>query len=211
MRDIHRIWNDLVTRFPATGLWPLIMELEIEPEEMGEIFIEPRPLGSRSAQSILAAWWDYSTDGDEEMLENVEPFGRRFPGLARVEPSVHREIPFGAVAELRGHLGLVAVTRPADALAVTGWSGAANYDADPGEQSTVLRSWEDRFDAYLVGLAWDTVQLAIGRPARDRATARAIAAEHYAFCPDNVDQGVGSVKDYAEDLIDAPIWPFWWD
>jgi hypothetical protein len=42
-------------------------------------------------------------------------------------------------------------------------------------------------------------------------SATAIAAEHYAFCPDNVDQGVGSIGEYAESLVDADLWPFWWD
>jgi hypothetical protein len=76
----------------------------------------------------------------------------------------------------------VAVNRPADVLDAIGWQGAANYDGDPLDMSTVLRSWEVRFDAYLVGLTTDTLTLAVGRPPRDLASALAIAAEHYAFC-----------------------------
>ena len=53
--------------------------------------------------------------------------------------------------------------------------------------------------------------LAVGRPARDLASATAIAAEHLAFCPDNIDQGPGSIREYAPLLVNAPIWPFWWD
>ena len=115
------------------------------------------------------------------------------------------------VATLSGHLGLVAVNRPADILDAVGWMGAANYDGDPLDMTTVLRSWELRFDAYVVGLGTDTLTLAVGRPARDLASATAIAAEHYAFCPDNVQQGVGTIQEYAETLVDAELWPFWWD
>jgi hypothetical protein len=86
-----------------------------------------------------------------------------------------------------------------------------NYDGDPLDMSTVLRSWELRFDAYLVDLGTDTMTLAVGRPPRDLASATAIAAEHYAFCPDNIDQGVGSIREYADSLVNESAWPFWWD
>jgi hypothetical protein len=65
--------------------------------------------------------------------------------------------------------------------------------------------------AYLVGLGPDTMTLAVGRPPRDLALATAIAGEHYAFCPDNVRQGVGSIREYARLLADQQLWPFWWD
>jgi hypothetical protein len=68
-----------------------------------------------------------------------------------------------------------------------------------------------RFDAYVVGMGTDTLVLAVGRPPRDLASATAIAAEHYAFCPDNIQQGVGTIREYAESLVDETLWPFWWD
>ena len=130
------------------------------------------------------------------------PVGRRGNDPRRFAPLVR---------DMRGHLGLVAVKRPADAIGAIGWMGAANYDADPFEQSLVLQSWEDRFDAYLVGLGPDTLELAVARPPRDRTAAMPIAAEHFAFCPDNIWQGVGSMQPYAAELAGADRWPFWWD
>ncbi|MFD8883716.1 DUF4253 domain-containing protein [Streptomyces erythrochromogenes] len=39
-----------------------------------------------------------------------------------------------------------------------------------------------------------------------------IAAEHFAFCPDNVWQGAHPpLAAYAEHLIDLNCWEFWWD
>jgi hypothetical protein len=32
-----------------------------------------------------------------------------------------------------------------------------------------------------------------------------------AFCPDNIWQGVGTVREYAEGLVRAEQWGFWWD
>jgi hypothetical protein len=37
-----------------------------------------------------------------------------------------------------------------------------------------------------------------------------IAAEHFAMCPDNI-QGAGSIKKYANALVDQSFWMFWWD
>ncbi|MEV4704749.1 DUF4253 domain-containing protein [Actinoplanes sp. NPDC049316] len=38
-----------------------------------------------------------------------------------------------------------------------------------------------------------------------------MAAEHFAFCPDNVWQGVGTLTAYADQLVNAPMWSLWWD
>jgi hypothetical protein len=38
-----------------------------------------------------------------------------------------------------------------------------------------------------------------------------VAAEHLAFCPDNVDGSVHELAEYAEQLIGAHSWTFWWD
>ena len=208
--DLATLWRHLASAFSTTGLWPLIMALEMEPDGMAEIFFEPSTAGGSSARAVLANWWTEST-ADGEDTDAQAPFGRRFPGLAQPTPGDRPSDLDDRVAGQTGHLGLVAARRPADVLAVTGWTGAANYDADPGDQSTVLRSWEERFDAYLVGLGWDTVHVAVGRPPRDRDHATAIAAEHLAFCPDNIWQGPGSIRAYHEELIDAPVWGFWWD
>lgn len=212
MDDVARAWRDLAGAFSETGLWPLVMELEIEPDEMSEIFFEPAEIGARTPATILRAWWSSGLAGDPEAdRDALAPHGRHFPGLAG-RTAGEAPLPIiSQVASLSGHLGIVAVSRPADVLGVTGWTGAANYDLDPGDQSTVLRSWEDRFDAYVVGLGWDTITLGVGRPPRDMRSATAIAAEHYAFCPDNVDQGAGSIREYSELLVGEKLWPFWWD
>jgi hypothetical protein len=148
---------------------------------------------------------------DEYPDEEIAPLGKTFPGLADPTPGDRTRSIDHIVASASGHLGLVAVHRPADILDAVGWMGAVNYDGDPLDMTTVLRSWELRFDAYVVGLTTDTLTLAVGRPPRDLASATAIAAEHFAFCPDNIQQGAGSIREYAPLLVDEPLWPFWWD
>lgn len=40
-----------------------------------------------------------------------------------------------------------------------------------------------------------------------------MAAEHFAFCPDNVSQGTadGTLRSYARTLVGEHTWSFWWD
>lgn len=40
-----------------------------------------------------------------------------------------------------------------------------------------------------------------------------MAAEHFAFCPDNVSQGTadGFLRSYARTLVGEHTWSFWWD
>jgi hypothetical protein len=112
---------------------------------------------------------------------------------------------------LQGRLGLVAVTRPADVLATVGWMGACNHYGDIGPLSAVLRSWEERFGAYLVGVGFATLTLAVQRPPVSREACLAVAAEHFAVCPDNIYQGTGSIEEYSVQIQSQPVWQFWWD
>lgn len=213
--DIVRRWSALARAFPETGLWPLVIDPSIGIDRMGEGLMDiPRSTGA-DPFALLRRWWRANTDGDGDGEggddEAISPFGRAFPGLAPRTQGPRPESIEGHVRDLAGHLGLVAVVRPARVPDAIGWMGPANYDLNPNEQSAILDTWEDRYDAYLVGLGFDTLTLAVGRPPRDLATAQAIAAEHFAFCPDNIWQGVGSISEYAELLVDAPRWEFWWD
>jgi predicted DNA-binding WGR domain protein len=178
-----------------------------------------------AAQELAHAWTQCFAEEDEESLVPVQPFGIEFPGLANPpaykpptgfqrlfakvgEPTDDR----GALATLTSRrVALVAANRPADAITALGWSGAVNVHQDPALMSAVLRSWEDRWSARVVEIGFDTLALTVGNPPRDRETAVALAAEHFALCPDNIWQGVGTLRAYAESLRNARIWTFWWD
>ena len=59
-------------------------------------------------------------------------------------------------------------------------------------------------------MGFDVMQLVVSAPPADPAHAELLAREHYASCPDNVEQGVGSVEDYVP-LVMGHEWYFWWD
>lgn len=173
---------------------------------------------------LLARWWaDYTViDEDEDNLSLAErravtaPYEQRWPGLAAApalqhDPGEHASRCASELLAARPwlRLGLVAAERPSDVLSVAGWQGAVNYTA---ELSAVLRRWQERFGAYVVGAGFAELYLSVAAPPTNAEQAISIAAEHFAFCPDNVWQGgAPNLVAYADQLINAPIWSFWWD
>lgn len=228
---------ELVTALRAehshSGLWPLLLDAldhhdpDYRPWGSGELF--PEDLTSPDAHqpaALLASWWRDYTDTDEDddnltpdqRLAVTSPFGRSWPGLAR---SGHQRCDPDQLANeytttlltrrpwLR--LGLIAASSGAAALTAVGWQGPLNYANDTAMFSAVLRDWEHRFGARVVCAGFSTLELSVTAPPADRDAALVIAAEHFAFCPDNVWQGPGNLIAYADQLINAHEWGFWWD
>jgi hypothetical protein len=219
-RSLGKALPTLYKAFPSTGLWPLALESLHGDDDRPWLSGELDPDSSTSPEgfdvlSVLSEWWQDSIPSGEDADESddlLAPFGSKFPGLAPpgVKP-VSEGSPEEFARSLEGRLGLVPARRPADTPAIIGWMGPLNSFSDMALLCCVLRSWEERFDAFLVGMGFATLTLAVGRPPRTLAEALPIAAEHYAACYDNIVQGAGSIAAYAEELVDAPSWSFWWD
>ncbi|MGH9224746.1 MAG: DUF4253 domain-containing protein [Acidimicrobiales bacterium] len=217
---VGRFWAELQQQYPETGLWPLVLHtLDSAPErpwDEGEL--DPSATSApddHAPEAVLRDWWaeGLPIEGkDEAGLDELAPFGRTFPGLASASTGpVADDAPRRVAAAMAGRLGLVAVRRPADAVATLGWLGPINHFEDMGMLAAVLRSWEDRYGAVVVGIGFDTLTVAVRRPPSDDQTATALAAEHLAACSDNIWQGAGSIADYAATIRGQPLWSFWWD
>ncbi|MEI7054979.1 DUF4253 domain-containing protein [Nocardioides sp. CCNWLW239] len=62
------------------------------------------------------------------------------------------------------------------------------------------------------GVSSAMLWLSVAHPPRDILHARAVAAEHLAFCPDNIWQGrYNGIDEYATTLVGLNVWAFWWD
>jgi hypothetical protein len=168
--------------------------------------------GDHDAEEVLAELWEDYAQGDSA-----------WPGLATAGPPAAD--PDARAAEVTDslvggtgwlkepRLALVPARRSADIPAAIGWCGPVNLTNDVAPLCAVLRSWEDRFGIRVVALTFDELVVSVAAPPRTLAEAEAIAAEHYAFCPDNIDQSShGSLRAYAErEVLGAHAWQFWWD
>ncbi|MFI9616118.1 DUF4253 domain-containing protein [Streptomyces sp. NPDC052023] len=199
----------------TAGLLPLLMDVggsQGGPEAWELMPGDTSYPGDHDPEEVLSEYWE-DTEDDE------------WPGLAP-EPRVVTPAPDpdALAADLADHLltdgtwlkeprvALVPARRSADIPAAIGWSGPVNHEGDVARISAVLRSWEDRFGVRVVALTFDQLILSVAAPPTTPDEARAVAAEHYAFCPDNLDQGATpSLDAYAGQLIDQEIWSFWWD
>ncbi|MER6028507.1 DUF4253 domain-containing protein [Streptomyces sp. NPDC001851] len=178
--------------------------------------------GDHDAEDVLAEYWEEETE-DGDIDEEIEPFGSEWPGLAPAPAlSADPDTRAAQIADALGgdresgveeaHLALVPARRSADIPAAIGWTGPVNYEADVARMCAVLRSWEDRFGIRVVALGLDTLVVSVAAPPATREEAEAVAAEHFAFCPDNVLQGErDTLRAYAKDLVGQPVWTFWWD
>ncbi|MDH6623923.1 hypothetical protein M2271_001715 [Streptomyces sp. LBL] len=211
----------------AVGLLPLVVDVggghggpegwELRPGEM------TYP-GDHDPEEVLADFWDaYAAEGDEwpGLADSPEPAPGRDSdsdtGDSDTGDAVATDIARsllddgGPLKDPR--LALVPARRSADIPAAIGWTGPANHELDTARLSAVLRSWEDRFGIRVLALGFDHLLVSVATPPATLADAEALAAEHFAFCPDNILQGSDpSLRAYAErQLLDQGAWHFWWD
>ncbi|GAA4310488.1 hypothetical protein GCM10023162_15780 [Klenkia terrae] len=222
-----RIWRAWAEVFDRTGVWPVTGLAGAYRDESEERLPHADPVGDpRDAAEVLATCWEGArlVRPDGTLLPHPSWPGLAAPVGEQADQVRIDEVPCGP------RLALVPAPRPADVPARLGWTGACNWHSDFGDRylerrtsasqvSGVLRSWEDRFGAYLVQLGFADLDLVVTRPPTDDDTLRLLANEHYAFCPDNFapqtyerwDQPPYTAEQYAALLRGATTWHFWWD
>lgn len=80
----------------------------------------------------------------------------------------------------------------------------------PDVHLAALKSWNYRFEAEVVAMNRNSVELKINKPVNDSKEAFNIANEHLIYCPDFVYSVSSSLTNYASRLIGAESWKFHW-
>ena len=124
-------------------------------------------------------------------------------------PSVAMDLPTSKFHD-RVHLLLIPARAGWEVPAYLRWG---DWNACPPTEYHVaaLRKWHEEFGAELVGINGDAMNIRAARPPRTREAALALAREQYGYCPDIVDQGVGSLAALAATLMATEWWFLWWD
>lgn len=218
-----RTWLALSDAHPRTGVVPILLN----PTEEFQGFYEDPPsiaeLDQIDITGLLRMMWNDKFQHDEaysdgpRLMQQRAPFSRDFPGLASREDTPlspdHLDAALSSLPPAR--IGLIPASRPADAIAVIGWSPFdPRYYPLPNSVwiAAVLRSWEDRFGAQLLTVGHGAkIQLLVKRPPRDHNAAQHLAAEHVVFCDECAGRGLRDISDISDAIINAPIWTFWWD
>lgn len=228
-------WMRLGVPGARVGLLPVLVDVGGEAGGPQEWLLTPGGMsypGDHDAEEVLAELWDEyvadaSEDDEDDALDDLDemlaPHGPDWPGLADA-PRLEAD-PDSRAAEVADRLlddgswfkeprlALVPARRSADLPAAIGWTGPVNYENDTAVLCSVLRTWEDRFGIRVVALTHDRLVLSVAAPPTTQAEAEAVAAEHFAFCPDNITQGYReTLREYAEhEVLGQRVWSFWWD
>lgn len=106
-------------------------------------------------------------------------------------------------------LAKIPVTNPWEVFA---WLPFGGWNAcpQPEEVLWIAKYWYEQYGVYPAVMTRDVLEFS-AHPIRDEKTAMAAALEHYAFCSDIVDQGVGTIGRLARSLTQSSVWYFWWD
>lgn len=223
------VWAAVRPASRTAGLLPVLLDVgdgRGGPQEWELMPGEMSYPGDHEADEVLAESWDeYATAEDPDWpglaeapaLDTAPETTASAPGAVADPDALAAETADALVKDpsrLKDpRLALVPARRSADIPAAIGWTGPVNHENDVARLCAVLRSWEDRFGIRVVALTFDQLVLSVAAPPTTRAEAEAVAAEHFAFCPDNIHQGTadGTRHAYARTLLGAPTWSFWWD
>ena len=104
-------------------------------------------------------------------------------------------------------IALLPIRDQYDAVRLVGTNGA-NFDLRTGAVVNWLRELERDAPFVLTGIGYDHVE---GRFLSPLADPDAVAERLYAFCPDIVNQGTGSVRELAIELRRLNTFFCWWD
>ncbi|MGI5456829.1 DUF4253 domain-containing protein [Streptomyces sp. CA-249302] len=209
-------WSAPAEAAPAVGLLPVLLDVgggHGGPEEWELMPGEMSYPGDHDAEEVLEDAWDECAEEDTDWPGLAEPGQGEDVDADSVASGIVDTLLDGAGPLKDPHLALVPARRSADIPTAIGWTGPANHESDTARLSAVLRSWEDRFGIRVLALGFDHLLVSVAHPPTTLADAEALAAEHFAFCPDNIWQGADTtLTSYAEhQLLNRPAWHFWWD
>jgi hypothetical protein len=91
--------------------------------------------------------------------------------------------------------------------------GGWNECPEASDMMAVCRYWYEEYGAVPAAFSHDEVEFLLEKPIEDEEMAWKLAKEHYAFCPDRVDQGTrnGTIGEVADSIRMSEVWYFWWD
>lgn len=227
-----RLWARYQAQAHETGWLPLLMAwpcangLGHDPAEIAEVDVEASLHESWSSYQQARSLRPGHPAIEEIWPEDVAPLladpGPSFtawPGLAAPadphpgpSPDAVARAAVGQMlhyftTRFIAHVALVRADRTADVPALVGWEA----DAPALELSALLRTWEDRFGARVIGFEGSSVFVSVASPPLTSRHAAHVALEHVLTGASNLNDGTFPFPDYAEALRGERLWSFWWD
>lgn len=95
---------------------------------------------------------------------------------------------------------------------VFAWFPFGGWDVcpPPEEMLWIAKYWYEKYGAVPSVMTGSELEFT-AHPVADKSEAFKLALEHFAFCPDNVLQNIGTIGRFADSLTKSSVWYFWWD
>jgi hypothetical protein len=219
-------WQRLRDLVPLSGHWPVLLGDDDDLEMFRENWEDPQRPAAEVLQeaAVLAqepdprAWFkrryraemgEPSEPDDSDPEEDDELVG---PWPRNVRPNNDFSIPydFDQSPKARIYIGLVP-TQTSWHVPVLLRFGSWNECPPPVEHAALMKHWQEKYGAEVVGITHDVVEMRVARPPKTRAAALALARQQCAYCVDIVSQGVQTLSRLAACLLNGHAWYFWWD
>ena len=104
-------------------------------------------------------------------------------------------------------IGIVKGNDKYDSLRYMATNGI-NYDHDTNDVINKLKEWDKTYGIEIIGSGMDFVEVRLERLPKDL---KAFSNEVYGYCPDSVDQGVGTIGALENYFKDTSRVYMWWD
>lgn len=213
-------WKQVRAATAKTGFYPLIVaDMDdfsgIDDPEWYDEF----PAGEKAldlADKIKGAEW--IEEALERALATAEEVGIDDPfepgeWPEDVEPATEFVIPLVPGSEQPRDNVAILLLPTKEPWQAAAWMGFAspNFDITPQEHAAVHKYWHERFGAEPIACDPESFEFLVKDPPVTKNDALALGRAMFAYCPDIVDQGTGSIDSLAALILKGSAWFFWWD
>ncbi|WP_026123530.1 DUF4253 domain-containing protein [Nocardiopsis chromatogenes] len=232
-KEVLPLWSSLRALHDSSGWWPVLSgdpSPTLIPWEMldGSVDTSALALGNKHnpvslLQDLYVRTFPDPGPGDgpaPSLVHDAADLAQRLAHLdeAPDRPGADRDVLFEpepsapwAVASPTTLLMLVRASAGHEVPALLRWDGACNHGIEGHQHMAVLRHFHAEYGAELVGMTGDVIELVVDRAPASPGGAALAAMEMYAYCPDIVLQGIGSIESLAERVAPTGDWFLWWD
>jgi hypothetical protein len=206
--------EQLRQNYQHTGLYPVILGddkgIGFDTINLSALHNKQQTI-SESLKINVNEWFRTALSDFEEDAEIGELLEGEWPD--EVIPASGLNIPndpFTQQSKPEIVIGLLEIQKPWETFAALNWGGW-NACPNPSEHCAIHKYWYEKYGAEVAGITNDVVECIVTKPPLSRVESLELAKEHYLYCADIVDQGVGEILTLAATLMTSRYWYFWWD
>ena len=196
----------LRTEWHSTKLYPFVIGTDAEVSQLKEMMDPPSDGGELVMRQALEfdveAWLKEKRPKKRAAWPKAGP--PPLDGILSLDDALTRK------RKPEINIGLVEASSDWQVFARLGYGGWNDCPL-PHIHVALHRHWDQKYKTSILCLSGDVVETLVREPVSEKIEALELASEHYSYCYDIVEQGVGTLGRLASSLLNGRYWYFWWD